>query len=176
MRVLESARSESKLLARRDRGRPVLGLGVKKLMALPLFPRRERPVDDRFFFFISKSLSLGKLPLGIDVGGVDIVGSRGDPGDGGVLDRVVVADRLMENRRLPLLGGAGAPLWTVILLEGSIAGGFWRSVTPGFDVAVSMPFICCPGAETCELDRRNMFDIVRLKLLVEPRVERRDEA
>lgn len=44
------------------------------------------------------------VTLGLDVGAV-AVASNGDPGDGGVLDRVDVLDRFQEKRRPCLLSG-----------------------------------------------------------------------
>ena len=145
-----------------------------------VLPRSDSPVEERFFFLASKSLAPGRPPLGADVGVLDMVRSAGDPGDGGVLDRVVTADLVMEKRRWCLLGG-GPPLMTVPF---DFLGVSWialcgRSVRPSVgacarDGGLGVPSICGTGSEVCE-PRRKRLDMVRLKLLeVLPRVERRE--
>jgi len=133
-RVRELVRSESKLLARRDRGREDLGapfpwpLGVFGVRKLIVLPRRDNPVDERFFLLLSKSLALGSALFALGAGCrlllPSVEQSRGDPGEGGVLDRVVVADLWKENRRfgfaMPLLiGGGRLATGTVFLFVGS---------------------------------------------------------
>ena len=176
---MEPALSESKLLARRSRDRPVLEAGAKKLMVRP---RSDRPVDDRFFFLASKSLVSGSWSAGVDVGMLDIDGCRGEPGDGGVFERVVVADLLIEKRRLPLLSG-GTPLLDGALFpltrfsRGAVErrGMDMPLIAGGCDVGLVVPFVCWPGVGTWdeapepepEPPRRKMLVMVRLKLRFE---------
>ena len=84
--------------------------------------------------------------------------SRGEPGEGGELERVVMDDRFMENRRELLVRGGPLEVgWDV------------ADVTEGAESVIAEPL----GA-TCEVVRRKMLDMVRLKLEVEPRVVRRE--
>ena len=139
----------SKLLARRDpfgRAPPRPTVAPTKLTARP---RRVKPVDARFDFLKSRvSGTADRLEVAI---------SSGDEGEGGELERVVLEDWLLEKRRLLLLGR--------VLLR-SVFG--WPSSTalPSVSIPKSLPKF--------ELDRRKKLDRVRLKLLLEPRVERRD--
>lgn len=140
----------SKLLARRlPAGLPLRADGATKLTARP---RRLNPVDERLLFF-SKSSGAGKVPL-VDL--LVIAISRGDPGEGGELERVVVEDLFMEKRR-PLGGGPVAV-----------------DDAPPSEVSEAGADSVMPEPMTWELDRRKRFDKDRLKLPVEPRVERRD--
>lgn len=183
-RVLEFALSDSKLLALRPLCGAAPPLGVdRKLMVLP---RRDKPVEDRFFFFWSKSFSFGRLPFGVDLGpGLVWLGSSGDPGDGGVFDRVVAAERVNENRRgglvlFMLAGGGPLPTGAVFRLEASWLEGVWRKVVPlpllvGFEVGGGACSVTCWLAVVMlEFERRKREDIVRLKLVVELRVDRRE--
>jgi hypothetical protein len=71
-------------------------------------PRRPRPVEDLVFFCAVKSPEAGRSLTaslsGVDVGAV-AVASRGDPGEGGVFDRVELLERFQEKRRFCLLKG-----------------------------------------------------------------------
>lgn len=86
--------------------------------------------------------------------------SRGEPGDGGESERVVAEDLFMEKRREWLARG-------LLLTIGAVGA----EATEGGAVSTMAE----ESLETwaCEVDRRKMLDIVRLKLEVEPRVERR---
>jgi hypothetical protein len=141
----------SKLLARRFPlvGRPLRWDGATKFTARP---RRLKPVDERLLFF-SKSSGAGTVPL-VDLFVMAI--SSGDPGDGGELERVVLDDLFIENRR-PLGGG---PVATDGVPAREMSDGGAESVTA--------------EEGTFEFERRKIFDSDRLKLPVEPRVGRRE--
>jgi len=79
--------------------------------------------------------------------------STGEPGDGGVLDLVVFLDLFIEKRPPLLWAGAES---TTALSEASLA---WAKKSKS-------------GLLMDELDLRKMLDMVRLKLVVEPRVGR----
>jgi hypothetical protein len=86
------------------------------------------------------------LPLGVDLVGFAI--SSGEVGDGGVLERVELYDLFMEKRLVGFARGPG---------EGA------AEVSRG-----------AVGTPTCEVERRKRLLMVRLKLEVDPRVERRE--
>jgi hypothetical protein len=83
--------------------------------------------------------------------------SSGDPGEGGELERVVLDDLFIENRRTV----GGGPVVTDGVPAREVSDGAAESITAEEGI-------------TCELERRKRFDKDRLKLPVEPRVERRE--
>lgn len=138
----------SKLLARRpEAGRGWRPEGATKLTR----PRRLKPVEERLFFF-SKSSGAGRVPF-VDLLVMAI--SRGEPGEGGELERVVLEDLFIEKRR-PLGGG---PL---VMVEPP------REVSEaGAESMMALVLVC-------EVERRKRLESERLKLPVEPRVDRRE--
>lgn len=85
--------------------------------------------------------------------------SRGESGVGGEFERVVAEERLWEKRREWLVR-----CWLVVV----------GSEAPEIEGAAESTIAEPPFTWICEVVRRKKEDIVRLKLEVEPRVERRD--
>lgn len=143
----------SKLLARRLCFGRLESLKVVPLAKLTARPRSEKPVDARFFFL--KSSVVGMVGSALESCACAAI-SKGEPGDGGLLDRVVAEDLFMENRRPRLLG------WAVPFKLVSEAGAVDESAS-----AKS----CLPD---CEFVLLKMLDTVRRKPPAEPRVDRLD--
>jgi len=116
--------------------------------------RKLKPVDARAFFFSKNASLLGTV--GVEASSFDLIFiSRGEPGEGGELERVVAELLFMDHRRV---------------------GGLRWSPSPRFvsEVAPSEPNTALLLSVSCELVRRKILDIVRLKLELDPRVERLD--
>ncbi len=113
--------------------------------------RSEKPVEVRAFFL--KASELGTV--GFDASSLVLMAiSNGEPGDGGVLERVVAELRFIDHRRVGIfLGGA---------------------VSCKFGVEEGAPVPSTPKAalSVCEPPRLRKLDMVRLKFEVEPKVDR----
>jgi hypothetical protein len=113
--------------------------------------RRLKPVAARDFFFSAKNTSVVGT-VGFDASSF-VLGaiSRGEPGEGGVFERVVAELLFMDHRRL------GTFRWPVSCRLASEAA-------PGIGGIAAL--------SVWELARLKKLDMLRLKLDVEPRVER----
>ena len=124
-------------------------------MKLTARERKLKPVEARAFFFSKNASELGTV--GVEASSVDLIFIyRGELGEGGELERVVAELLFMDHRR------TGVLRWPP-------SARFVSEVAPS-EPNTALPLL----SVSCELVRRKILDIVRLKLELDPRVERLD--